>query len=157
MVEKSLYYAGITFDFPNYFPSLSFFHRMFGIEKKMKDFIQFHRDPLMLKLINEAKVMTDYPNGIRSIKEDHGVLEDEQKIVILSNDSKERIYGCKILILNFCWMMLLMLLLILYSMQFVGHLPYYATFYRAMFNSLLSLLVFSQDAPLSLTWTKMET
>jgi hypothetical protein len=92
MVEKSLYYAGITFDFPNYFPSLSLFHRMFGIEKKMKDFIQFHRDPLMLKLINVAKVMTDHPNVIRSMEEDHGVLDDEQKVVVLSNDSKSRIY-----------------------------------------------------------------
>jgi hypothetical protein len=84
MVEQGLYFTGFAFDLPNFFPFLSIFYKNFGIEKQMSDFIDNVRDPLMTKLIREAKINKDAPNIIRSIEEEFGLDDEEQNMILLS-------------------------------------------------------------------------
>ncbi|KAI8880335.1 cytochrome P450 [Backusella circina FSU 941] len=85
MIEQGLHYAGSSSDIPKFFPFLSFLHKYLGVEKKMTDFIKNIRDPLMEKLIKEARFNNDAPNIIRSIEEDYSFLDHDQKTVMLND------------------------------------------------------------------------
>jgi hypothetical protein len=84
MIEQGLHYVGASSDIPKFFPFLSFIHKYFGVEKEMADFIKNVRNPLMERLIKEARFNNDTPNIIRSIEKDYSHLDYDQKTVMLS-------------------------------------------------------------------------
>jgi hypothetical protein len=84
MVEQGFYFTGFAFDLPIFFPFLSIFCKNFGVEKQMSNFIENVRDPLMMKLIREAKINKDAPNIIQSIEVEFGLDDEEQNMILLS-------------------------------------------------------------------------
>ncbi|KAI7889067.1 cytochrome P450 [Mucor mucedo] len=82
LINKSLGFAGLQNDLPNFLPALSFMDRLTGIQGKMKNFITQQVNPAVKRFIQEAK-KSDKPNIVNSLKENGYTFSEEEMNVLM--------------------------------------------------------------------------
>ncbi|RCI06239.1 cytochrome P450 2 sub U member 1 [Rhizopus stolonifer] len=84
MVETSMKYAGLEEDLPSFLPILSLFNYFSNKTSKWKNFINNERNPIYIKLIEEA-LKKEEPNVVKSLDENGFPMSMEEKIVFMSD------------------------------------------------------------------------
>jgi hypothetical protein len=82
VIKNAIKLGAFEIDIPRFLPALSFMKYIYNAEKMFENFVQNERDPIMLKLIEEATVSSDI-NIMKSLDSEELNITPIEKLVIL--------------------------------------------------------------------------
>jgi hypothetical protein len=82
LIEQAVKYAGLENDLANFLPIVSILDYFNGLDTRMKNFIKYELDPVILQLLQQA-LLTEGPNLAKSLDEDGHDMSETEKIAFM--------------------------------------------------------------------------